>query len=46
MPDTMRKVIGHIALGKLEYEHPYMIEKEVKRVGILSFQVIEVYVVV
>lgn len=30
---TMRKVIGHIALGKLEYKHPYVIEREVKRVG-------------
>jgi F-type H+-transporting ATPase subunit gamma len=30
---TMRKVIGHIALGKLEYKHPYILEREVKRVG-------------
>ncbi|PKF60725.1 F0F1 ATP synthase subunit gamma [Psychromonas sp. psych-6C06] len=31
--ETMRKVIGHIALGKLEYKHPYVLEREVKRVG-------------
>jgi len=31
--DTMRKVIGHIALGNLEYHHPYLEEREVKRVG-------------
>ncbi len=30
---TMRKVIGHIANGSLEYRHPYMEEREVKRVG-------------
>ncbi|MGY5451388.1 F0F1 ATP synthase subunit gamma [Agarivorans sp. MS3-6] len=30
---AMRKVIGHIALGKLEYKHPYAIERETKRVG-------------
>ncbi|MGL5948605.1 MAG: F0F1 ATP synthase subunit gamma [Aeromonas sp.] len=30
---TMRKVIGHIAQGNLEYKHPYLIEREVKRVG-------------
>lgn len=31
--NTMRKVIGHIALGKLEYKHPYTQEREAKRVG-------------
>lgn len=31
--ETMRKVIGHIALGKLEYHHPYLEEREIKRVG-------------
>lgn len=30
---TMRKVIGHIAAGSLEYKHPYLEEREVKRVG-------------
>ena len=30
---TMRKVIGHIALGHLEYTHSYLEEREVKRVG-------------
>ncbi|MGF1716829.1 F0F1 ATP synthase subunit gamma [Photobacterium chitinilyticum] len=30
---TMRKVIGHIALGNLEYKHPYLEEREAKRVG-------------
>ncbi|PST88481.1 F0F1 ATP synthase subunit gamma [Photobacterium iliopiscarium] len=30
---TMRKVIGHLALGSLEYKHPYLEEREAKRVG-------------
>lgn len=30
---TMRKVIGHIGLGSLEYKHPYLEEREAKRVG-------------
>lgn len=30
---TMRKVIGHVALGKLEYHHPYLVEHTAKRVG-------------
>ncbi|KAB8312757.1 F0F1 ATP synthase subunit gamma [Erwinia endophytica] len=33
--ETMRKVIGHIALGHLEYKHPYLEERDVKRVGYL-----------
>jgi len=33
--DTMRKVIGHLALGNLEYKHPYLDERDVKRVGYL-----------
>ena len=31
--ENMRKVIGHIALGSLEYKHPYMEERDIKRVG-------------
>lgn len=31
--ENMRNVIGHIALGNLEYRHPYMVERETKRVG-------------
>ena len=31
--NNIRNVIGHIALGNLEYRHPYMDEREVKRVG-------------
>ncbi|MFP1759997.1 F0F1 ATP synthase subunit gamma [Lonsdalea quercina] len=31
--ETIRKVIGHLALGNLEYRHPYLEEREVKRVG-------------
>ncbi|AWB66420.1 F0F1 ATP synthase subunit gamma [Saccharobesus litoralis] len=31
--ENMRKVIGHIAQGTLDYKHPYMEEREVKRVG-------------
>ncbi|GGA65273.1 F0F1 ATP synthase subunit gamma [Neiella sp. HB171785] len=30
---NMRKVIGHIALGSLEYRHSYLEEREAKRVG-------------
>ncbi len=30
---NIRNVIGHIALGNLEYRHPYMEERPVKRVG-------------
>ena len=33
MRQNMRKVIGHIANGSLEYRHPYLEEREVKRVG-------------
>lgn len=33
--ETIRKVIGHIALGNLEYKHPYLEERNVKRVGYL-----------
>jgi F-type H+-transporting ATPase subunit gamma len=33
--DTMRQVIGHLALGNLEYKHPYLAERDVKRVGYL-----------
>lgn len=31
--DSIRKVIGHVARGNLEYRHPYLDEREVKRVG-------------
>ncbi len=31
--ETMRKVIGHIASGSLEFKHPYLEEREAKRVG-------------
>ncbi|RUO66442.1 ATP synthase F1 subcomplex gamma subunit [Pseudidiomarina planktonica] len=31
--DSIRNVIGHVARGNLEYRHPYMDEREVKRVG-------------
>lgn len=30
---TMRKVIGHVAHANLEYRHPYLEEREAKRVG-------------
>ncbi|GGB48299.1 ATP synthase gamma chain [Oceanisphaera marina] len=33
--ETIRKVIGHIAQGNLEYKHPYMEDREVKRVGFI-----------
>ncbi|GLP97657.1 F0F1 ATP synthase subunit gamma [Paraferrimonas sedimenticola] len=31
--DNMRTVIGHVAHGNLEYKHPYLVDREVKRVG-------------
>ncbi|NQZ21310.1 MAG: F0F1 ATP synthase subunit gamma [Colwellia sp.] len=31
--ENIRNVIGHIALGNLEFRHPYLEEREVKRVG-------------
>jgi len=31
--ESMREVIGHIAHGSLDYKHPYLEEREVKRVG-------------
>jgi F-type H+-transporting ATPase subunit gamma len=31
--ENIRNVIGHIALGNLEYRHPYLEERETKRVG-------------
>lgn len=31
--DTIRNVIGHVARGNLEYRHPYLDAREVKRVG-------------
>jgi len=31
--ENIRNVIGHIALGNLEYRHPYLEEREIKRVG-------------
>ncbi|HCH5065122.1 TPA: F0F1 ATP synthase subunit gamma [Vibrio parahaemolyticus] len=31
--ETMRKVIGHVASANLEYRHPYLEEREAKRVG-------------
>ncbi|WP_153448072.1 F0F1 ATP synthase subunit gamma [Vibrio algicola] len=30
---TMRKVIGHVANANLEYKHPYLEEREAKKVG-------------
>ena len=31
--ETMRRVIGHLAEGSLEYKHSYLEDREVKRVG-------------
>lgn len=33
--ETIRKVIAHLALGNLEYQHPYLNERDVERVGYL-----------
>jgi F-type H+-transporting ATPase subunit gamma len=31
----MNQVIGHLAMAHPEYRHPYMVEREVKRVGVI-----------
>ena len=31
----IKSVIGHVAAGDLEYRHPYVVEREVKRVGFI-----------
>ena len=31
--EKMRQVIGHIAKANVQYKHPFMVEREVKRVG-------------
>ena len=31
--DKMRQVIGHIAKANAQYKHPFMVEREVRRVG-------------
>ncbi len=33
--DRIRKVIGHLAKANPEYRHPFMLEREVKRVGFI-----------
>ena len=33
--ERMRKVIGHLAHANPEYRHPFMVEREVKRVGMI-----------
>ena len=33
--EKIRGVIGHLAMGNTEYRHPYIIEREVKRVGFI-----------
>ncbi len=33
--ENIRRVIGHLAQAHPEYKHPYMIEREVKKVGII-----------
>ncbi len=33
--EKIRGVIGHLAMGHSEYKHPYIIEREVKRVGFI-----------
>jgi len=31
----IRQVVGHIANGHLEYRHPYMVHRDIKRVGMI-----------
>lgn len=33
--EKIRGVIGHLGMGHTEYKHPYIIEREVKRVGFI-----------
>ncbi|WP_018953446.1 F0F1 ATP synthase subunit gamma [Thioalkalivibrio sulfidiphilus] len=33
--EKIRQVIGHVAMAKAEYKHPYLEEREVKRVGMI-----------
>ncbi len=33
--EKIRSVIGHLAMGHTEYKHPYIIERDVKRVGFI-----------
>lgn len=33
--DKIREVIGHLAEAHPEYRHPYMVQREVKRVGVI-----------
>lgn len=33
--DAIRKVISHIAKGSIDYKHPFLTEREVKKVGFL-----------
>ncbi|MCF3759686.1 F0F1 ATP synthase subunit gamma, partial [Salmonella enterica subsp. enterica serovar Weltevreden] len=33
--ETMRIVFGHLANGNLEFKHPFLEERDVKRVGFL-----------
>jgi F-type H+-transporting ATPase subunit gamma len=33
--DKIRQVIGHVAMAKAEYKHPYLEEREVRRVGMI-----------
>lgn len=31
----LREVIAHLATGRLEYQHPYLVERKINRVGIM-----------
>src|SRR6056300_495101 len=33
--DKMRNVVSHIAHANAEYRHPFLIEREVKRIGLI-----------
>lgn len=33
--NRLKEVIAHLATGRLEYQHPYLIERRVKRVGLM-----------
>ncbi|VEI48119.1 F0F1 ATP synthase subunit gamma [Actinobacillus equuli] len=44
--ETIRKVISHIAKGSIGYKHPFLTERDIKKLVTLSYQPIVAYVAV
>src|SRR3569832_2198600 len=34
-PERIRTIVGHLALAHPEYKHPFMIDRDAKRIGII-----------